>query len=53
MIKVVKDRKEKPEATKTTREEIHLPDRYELSVWDDLYDEEVDKIYEEIYRKLR
>lgn len=32
------------------REVVKMPDeRYELSVWDDLEDEEVDRIYEELY----
>lgn len=54
MMNMVKNEEEKLKVTTTTKEEkIHLPDRYELIVWDDLRDEEVDKIYEEAYRKLR
>ncbi|MEW6276713.1 MAG: hypothetical protein AB1556_16595, partial [Bacillota bacterium] len=47
-------KEEKVEVAKTIKEEkIHLPDKYEVSVWDDLHDEEVDKLYDKIYRKLR
>lgn len=34
-------------------EQPEQPESYELAVWDDLGDEEVDKVYEKRYRDLR